>query len=63
MRASSTAGKRGVGLLRWALVLALVAAAVTLAWPRPAHDCSTYGRAADYQSTPATLGTGVTCVR
>jgi hypothetical protein len=41
----------------------LPAAAVFLLGPRSAPDCETYGRAADYQSTPATIGTGVTCPR
>ena len=50
-------------LVRWVVVLAVVVAAVALAWPRTTSDCTTYGRAADYQSTPATLGSGVTCVR
>ena len=50
-------------LLRLVLLLAIVATGVALAWPRTTHECLTYGRAADYQSTPATLGSGVTCVR
>lgn len=50
-------------LLLWAVVLVIVAAAVAVAWPRATPECTTYGRAADYQSTPATIGTGVTCLR
>lgn len=57
---TSTARRR---LVRWVVVLAIVVTAAALAWPRTTRDCTTYGRAADYQSTPATLGSGVTCLR
>ncbi len=49
--------------LRTVIVLAAVAGCVFLFWPRGDAPCQTYGRAADYQSTPATIGTGVTCQR
>ena len=44
-------------------VTAFVLVTAFLLWPRSTPECSTHGRAADYQAMPATIGTGVTCVR